>query len=131
MVYGPMPAMAGLYLALAECVLALHLAFILWVVFGVLATRRRPLLRWLHISSLAWGILVEITPWPCPLTLLENWLERKAEVVPYQGGFLLHYLDKVVYPDISPRLLTMAGLAVCAWNLAVYLRLLALWYFKG
>jgi hypothetical protein len=27
------------------------------------------------------------------LTLLENWLESRAGFEPYQGGFLLHYLD--------------------------------------
>jgi len=94
--------------------------FILWVVFGALLTLSRPVLRRLHIISLVWGILTELLPWPCPLTLLENWLEAKAGVQPYQGGFLLHYLDKVVYPDISASALTVAGVLVCVLNLAVY-----------
>jgi hypothetical protein len=94
--------------------------FILWVVFGALLTLSRPVLRWLHIVSLVWGILTELLPWPCPLTVLENWLEAKAGVQPYQGGFLLHYLDKVVYPDISASALTVAGVLVCVLNLAVY-----------
>jgi hypothetical protein len=94
--------------------------FILWVVFGALLTLSRPILRWLHIVSLVWGILTELLPWPCPLTVLENWLEAKAGVQPYQGGFLLHYLDKVVYPDISASALTVAGVLVCVLNLAVY-----------
>jgi hypothetical protein len=93
---------------------------ILWVVFGALLTLSRPVLRWLHIVSLVWGILTELLPWPCPLTVLENWLEAKAGVQPYQGGFLLHYLDKVVYPDISASALTVAGVLVCVLNLAVY-----------
>jgi hypothetical protein len=94
--------------------------FILWIVFGALLTRSRPILRSLHIVSLVWGILTELLPWPCPLTVLENWLEAKAGVQPYQGGFLLHYLDKVVYPDISASALTVAGVLVCVLNLAVY-----------
>jgi hypothetical protein len=65
------------------------------------------------------GILTEVL-WPCPLTLLENWLEAKAGVQPYQGGFLLHYLDKLVYPDISATVLTVAGVLVCALNLTLY-----------
>src|SRR6266566_4406514 len=40
-----------------------------------------------------------------------------------QGGFLLHYLDRLVYPDISPTVLTVAGVFVCALNLALYARL--------
>jgi hypothetical protein len=74
----------------------------------------------LHIVSLIWGILTELMPWPCPLTLLENWLEQKAGVEPYHGGFLLHYMDKLVYPDISATALTVAGVLVCAFNLAIY-----------
>jgi len=110
----------NLYSAFATAVLFLHALFIVWVVFGALLTRSRPILRWLHIVSLIWGILTELLPWPCPLTLLENWLEQKAGVEPYQGGFLLHYMDKLVYPDISATALTVAGVLVCAFNLAIY-----------
>jgi Protein of Unknown function (DUF2784) len=108
------------YSALAISVLFLHTLFILWVAFGALLTRSRPILRWLHIASLVWGILTELLPWPCPLTLLENWLEGKAGVEPAQGGFLLHYLDKLVYPDISSVMLTSAAVIICALNLAFY-----------
>ena len=110
----------NLYSALATAVLFVHALFIVWVVFGAVVTRSRPILRWLHIISLIWGILTELLPWPCPLTLLENWLEQKAGVEPYQGGFLLHYLDKLVYPDLSATVLTVAGVIVCAFNLALY-----------
>jgi hypothetical protein len=54
------------------------------------------------------------------LIVLENWLEAKAGVHPYEGGFLLHYLDKLVYPDISVIFLTVAGIFICALNLALY-----------
>ena len=117
-----MQAPSSLYSALAIFVLLLHALFILWVMFGALLTRFRPVLRWLHIASLVWGILTELLPWPCPLTVLENYLEARAGVKPYQGGFLLHYLDRLVYPDISATVLTVAGVLVCALNLALYAR---------
>jgi hypothetical protein len=110
-----MPAADSFYF-LAVAVLVLHGLFILWVVFGAFVTRSRPILRWLHIGSLVWGILTELLPWPCPLTLLENWFEAKVGVEPYQGGFLLHYLDKL----ISQTALTIAGVLVCALNLTFY-----------
>jgi hypothetical protein len=119
-----LPATASLDSALAACVLAAHLLFILWVVFGALLVRFRPWLRWVHIPCLIWGVLVELLLWPCPLTLLENWLEVHAGVQPYQGGFLLHYLDATVYPNVSPALLTVAGVVVCGFNLGVYV-----WFF--
>lgn len=110
---------------MADAVLAVHLLFILWVMFGAILTRHRPLLRWAHIVCLLWGILIELVDWPCPLTLLENWLEARAGIAPYQAGFLLHYLDALVYPNISPMLLTIAGIVVCAANLVLYAFLFA------
>ncbi len=117
------------YSVLAVVALLVHALFILWVIFGAFLTRSRPLLRWLHIASLLWGIATELLPWPCPLTVLENWLETKAGVEPYQGGFLLHYLDKIVYPDISATTLTIAAVIVCALNLAFYGR--KMWIARG
>jgi Protein of Unknown function (DUF2784) len=114
--------MNGVDRALADATLAFHLVWILWVIFGAFWTRHRPLLAGLHIASLVWGVLVELTPWPCPLTLAENYLESRAGVTPYTGGFLLHYLDRLVYPNISGVVLTVAGVAVCAVNLGIYVR---------
>jgi Protein of Unknown function (DUF2784) len=110
----------NLYSALATAVLFLHALFMVWVVLGTVVTRSRPILCWLHIVSLIWGILTELLPWRCPLTLLENCLEQRAGVEPYQGGFMLHYMDKLIYPDISATALTVAGVLVCAFNLAIY-----------
>jgi len=77
---------SNIYSALAIFVLFLHTLFIVWVIFGALLTRSRPVLRWLHISSLVWGVLTELLPWPCPLTVLESWLERSAGVEPNKAG---------------------------------------------
>ena len=114
-----------MYSALASLVLVLHALFILWIIFGALLTRYRPVLRVLHIASLIWGIITELTLWPCPLTFLENWFESKAGVEPYNGGFLLHYLDKLVYPNVPPMLLTILGVFVCIANLAIYVWMFA------
>jgi len=109
-----------LYSIAAAGVLVLHLLFILWVVFGALFTRRRPLLRWFHIASLIYGVLLEILDWSCPLTPMENWLWDRAGAPTYQGGFLLHYLDALIYPDVPPSLLVLCAVAVCLFNLGVY-----------
>ena len=113
----------GVYQALATLVLILHVLFILWVVFGAIVARSRPVLRALHIASLTWGALTELYL-PCPLTLMENWLEQRAGIEPYQGGFLLHYLDKLVYPDVSANVLVIAGVSVCVLNLTYYASLM-------
>lgn len=107
---------------LAELVLLFHLAWIVWILFGWLVTRNRPLLAWLHIASVLWGICVEAGPWPCPLTLLEQKLESDAGAASYEGSFLIHYLEAFVYPDVSPRFLTWFGSAVCIAILMIYVR---------
>jgi len=112
-----------MYVAAATLVLTLHLAFVLWVIFGALLTRGRPVLRWMHITSLMWGLLIEILPWTCPLTFAENWLEQRTSyIAPYKGPFLLHYLDALVYPGIPPLLLTAAAGVVVLINVTVYWR---------
>ncbi len=100
--------------------MTLHVVFIAWVIFGAVLTRRRPLLRCLHITSLAWGVVIQVLPWPCPLTLAENWFELLAGLSPYSDGFLLHYLDMLVYPNVPPVLLTLATVFVGIINLVVY-----------
>jgi hypothetical protein len=111
-----------LFAVLANLVLLLHLAWIVWILLGWLATRKRPLLRWLHIGSLLWGICVEAGPWPCPLTILEQWLESHAGSGAYQGSFIVHYLETFIYPDVPQWLLTWFGPAVCTAILAVHAR---------
>jgi hypothetical protein len=115
-------AASTLYSGLTIVVLVVHVLFLLWVSFGAFLTCSRPVLRWLHIGSLVWGMLTGVSYYTCPLTLLENWLEQKAGIKPYQGGFVLHYLDKLVYPDLPNWTLTSAAMAVCVLNFAIYAR---------
>jgi hypothetical protein len=108
--------------ALAAAVLVVHLAWILWAIAGALWTRGRPWLTAFHVVSLIWGIIVEVGPWPCPMTLLEQWLEARVGVHAWTGGFLVHYLDATIYPNLPEWLLTGLGVAVCVFNLGIYAR---------
>ena len=60
------------YLALANLTVALHLAFVLFVALGGLLVVWRPKLSWAHLPAVGWGVLVELTGWTCPLTVVEN-----------------------------------------------------------
>jgi hypothetical protein len=108
------------YEALAGAALIVHLVWILWVVLGALVTRHRPLLAGLHVISLIYGVVIEVAPWPCPLTLAERWLQNKANITPYAESFLVHYLDKLVYPDVSQESLVWWAVAVSLFNLGIY-----------
>ncbi len=110
------------YRAMAGSVLLLHAAYIAWVIFGAFFTRGRARLAALHVATLVYGMIIEIFGFWCPLTALETWLEMRGNVPAYRGPFLLHYLDAVVYPDISPKLLIAGAVAVCILNLRIYAR---------
>ncbi len=106
---------------LAALVLAIHLIWILWVMFGTIWTRGRPWLTGFHIGCLVWGILAEVGPWSCPLTTAEQILESKAGLQSYTGDCLVHYLDAIVYPHIPVSAIIWCGVAVCGLNLLIYL----------
>ena len=108
--------------ALTSAVLLVHLAWIALVIFGALWTRGRPVWSALHVAALLWGIAIEAGPWPCPLTLAEQYFETRAGMAAYQGSFLLHSLDAIVYPNLPGWIVTIAGVAVCALNLGIYAR---------
>jgi len=112
---------------LAALVLAIHLAWILWVIVGALFTRGRPGWTAFHLASLVWGIVVEVGPWPCPVTLLEQHLEARAGEAVWHGSFLVHYLDAIIYPHVPVWLIITCGVAVCCINIVVYLVRFALW----
>ncbi len=105
---------------IAIAILWIHIAWILAVIFGAFFTRGRPVWSTLHILCLVWGIIVEVGPWPCPLTLAEQYFEAKAGLHPYHGSFLLHYLDRIVYPNLPWWLVGAVGASICALNLGIY-----------
>ncbi len=111
-----------LFRMLAILLPLLHLGFILWVIFGALLTRGRRILTGLHLGTLAYGFLIEILPVGCPLTSAEQWARQGAGMAPYPGDFLTHYLELIIYPDVSYGWLIVGAAAVCAVNLAVYVR---------
>jgi Protein of Unknown function (DUF2784) len=105
----------------AIVILSAHLLWIIAVIFGAVFTRGRPAWSTVHILCLIWGIVVEVGPWPCPFTLAEQYFEARAGMQSYQGSFLLHYIDKIVYPNIPWWVIGTVGVTVCALNLGVYL----------
>ncbi len=113
----------NIYATLATGVTAVHALFILWVIAGAFLTARRTWLAGAHIACLVWGILIEsVSSWRCPLTILEQHLLTAAGQASYRGAFLLHYLQSLVYPNLSDRSLITGAIVVCVANLAIYWR---------
>src|SRR5712691_12655706 len=107
----------------AEAVLLLHALWCVWVWLGWTVTRGRHVLRMLHITSLAYAIVIELVPWPpCPLTVVETQLDARAGLEPAHGPFLVRALDAIVYPDLPEWLVIGVAVVVCVAILGVYLR---------
>jgi hypothetical protein len=117
-----------IYRALADFVLVLHLAFVLFVVLGGLLVVRWPRLAWLHIPAAIWGVLIEYSGWICPLTPLENSFRIKGGEAGYSGGFIEHYIQPTLYPAGLTRStqLVLGSLALIV-NLAAYGIVLSRW----
>ena len=113
------------YRALADLVLVLHLAFIVFVVAGGLLALRWRWAPLLHLPAAFWGVFIEVSGGVCPLTPLENALRRTAGASGYPGGFIEQYLVPAVYPSALSHSaqLGLAGLVVVV-NIFVYLLVL-------
>ena len=106
---------------MADLIVAIHFAFVLFVVLGGLLVLRWPRVVWLHVPAVIWGALVEFTGWICPLTPLENRLRRAAGETGYQRDFIAHYILPVLYPNGLTRTdqLVLGGTAL-AINIVIY-----------
>lgn len=109
------------YALLADLVLAGHLGFILFVVFGGLLVVRWPRVAWLHLPALVWGSWIELTGGICPLTPLENRLRRSAGGPEYQTTFIEHYIVPLIYPPgLTHGAQLLLGVALIVWSAGVY-----------
>jgi len=109
------------YKLLADFVLLLHLAFIIFVIFGGLLALKNVKWAWIHVPAAVWGGLVEFAGWICPLTPLENWLSLRAGAGTYQERFIAHYLLPLIYPTgLTRNVQIILGAGVVLISVIVY-----------
>lgn len=121
------------YQLLADAVLALHVAIVLFVVGGLVVVIAGNLLAWrwvnamwfrlAHLGAIAIVVALSWFGIICPLTTLEMWLRAKARAETYGGSFVEHWLQRILYYEapawVFAVVYTLFGLAVAA----------AWWYF--
>jgi hypothetical protein len=103
--------------AAAGAVVIVHLAWILFLIFGAFIGRYIVWVKWLHIAALTFSVLLQLFGWICPLTYLEAWLRGDRDDA-YAGDFIAHYAEELVYLQIPRAALftaTLAIIAVSAW----------------
>jgi hypothetical protein len=84
--------------ALADALVVVHFACAAFIVLGGFLTWRWRWLVFVHPLALAWGCWIELSHAICPLTPLENHWRALGGEAGYSGGFLAHYLVRVLYP---------------------------------
>jgi hypothetical protein len=107
--------------SLADLLVVIHFGFTAFVIFGGFLTWRWPKVAFAHLPALAWGCWVEVSHAICPLTPLENWLRQLGGEAGYTGGFLAHYLVRVLYPPgLTAHIQWLLAGLLLAINLAAY-----------
>ncbi|HEY6087481.1 MAG TPA: DUF2784 domain-containing protein [Burkholderiaceae bacterium] len=105
------------YQLLADLVLALHLLVVVFVVVGLVLVLAGNLLGWHWVNALwfrlahllAIGIVVAES-WlgiVCPLTSLEAWLRKQARTSSYEGGFVEHWFQRLLFYDAPSWVFTL------------------------
>ena len=121
------------YRLLADAVLLLHFAVVVFVVGGLVAVLVGNLLRWRWVNNLVFRVVhlatigvVVLQAWLgqlCPLTGLESWLRERAGEAAYSASFIEHWAQRILYYEAPFWVFTVSytafGLAVVA----------AWWYF--
>ncbi len=117
---------ASAYRTFADLLLITHVGFVAFVIVGLLLILcggfcgwrwiRNPWFRAAHLAGIA---LVVVQAWfgvICPLTTLEMHLREKAGDQTYEGTFIAHWLQKLLYYQAPPWVFivcyTLFGLAV-------------------
>jgi Protein of Unknown function (DUF2784) len=94
---------------LADATVVVHFAALLYIGLGGFLAWRWPKSIFVHVFFALWGILVNVTSIPCPLTALEDNFRAQQGLGPLPGGFNEYY----IYDDLIPRaLLPVVGVGV-------------------
>ncbi len=111
-------AVVNLYRFLADLVLVLHTAFIAFVLFGLVAIfigmakhwqwTRNVWFRVAHLAGIGYVVVQAFFDLVCPLTTLENSLRlRGGEELYGAGGFIQHWLHRLIFFDAEPWVFTL------------------------
>jgi hypothetical protein len=110
-----------IYRILAETTLVIHFIWIVFLVIGGLWGRKYFYVAVVHIGGLAFAVVMQAARWYCPLTQLEFWFRRmNTPEAGFEGSFIIHYLEKFVYPDVSLLLIFVLTIVLCVVNALLY-----------
>ena len=115
---------------LADFIILMHLAWIVFMLVGFVLTVRgffmkqffdRWLFRSLHLCGILYVGFLAMLGRSCPLTILENSLRMKQDPTSaYPGLFIVHYVEKLVYPDVNPFVILLPTVVIAVFTVAAF-----------
>jgi hypothetical protein len=120
------------YKIFADAVIVVHFLFILFMLLGFLLTAyalvfRQKFFDWwlfrsLHLLGIFYVFSLSILGKYCPLTILENGLRLRHEASSvYSGSFIVHYLEKLIYPDVNPIVIQIPTVFLAIFTIVVFI----------
>ena len=103
---------------LADLILAIHFAFVAFVVGGLIVIWIGHFLGWqfvhhfgfrlAHVAAMGFVLLEAVMGMVCPLTAWENQLRAGAGTGGvYQESFIQHWLGRILFYDVSEKTFTL------------------------
>jgi hypothetical protein len=97
------------YRVLANAVMLIHLGVVVFVVLGLPLVVIGNRAGWPWVNRYGWRLthlaaigVVALQAWLgryCPLTIWETWLRERAGQTGYAGGFMEHWVQRLLYYD--------------------------------
>ena len=120
---------------LADFILLVHFAYVLFVVLGLVVIWLGFFMRWpfvrnfwfrlAHLLAMGYVVAECFMGVICPLTIWENQLRWKAGGGHfYQGSFIEHWVHQIMYYDASPLLFSVI------YVIFFILIILSFWYVR-
>jgi hypothetical protein len=111
------------YKLLADLAVLIHFFWILFLIFGAIWGRRHTLVKVFHLAGLAFAFVLHLFSLTCPLTYVEIYFRSLAgHGAAYSGAFIIHYVDRLIYLAVPPLFLLALTIALCVFNVLVYMR---------
>lgn len=84
---------------LADVVMVVHAALLLFFVTGAFLAWRWPKLIWYHLGVVVWNLVIVLVDFGCPVTATEKFFRREGGEGVYTGGYIQHYLNGTLWPE--------------------------------
>lgn len=131
-----------LYKILADFVVVVHFAWILFMLWGFVLTVRSSICvyilpaaknkwptffdRWIfrttHLAGIIYVAILTILGKYCPLTTLENALRRQYDTqLTYPGSFVVHYIERIVYPEANFLIFIIPTITIAVFTILMFI----------